>query len=78
MVKAVGRFVGEGDPDDLRLLTGLAADVEEALAAAVQRLRRQGFTDGDIGTALGVSRVTVIRRWPATWQRKQGAAAWRR
>lgn len=64
MVDALGRRVAAGDPDGLGLLRLVEMRVEDAFAAAVQGWRASGFTDGEIGRELGVTRQAVQKRWP--------------
>jgi hypothetical protein len=62
MIRAYGRRVAAGDPEDLAGLAGLCELVEETLAAAVAEQRAM-FSWGDIGRALGVSRQAAQQRW---------------
>lgn len=51
------------DPGDLADIASLANRVREALTTAVGRCRAQGFSDADIGTALGITRQAVWKRF---------------
>ncbi len=65
LVRAVGRRVAQDDPDDLAVLVDIGRAVDEALRVAVDGLRESGFTDAQIGRALGgVSRQAVGQRFP--------------
>lgn len=64
MVRAVGNRAGVGDPSDLEYLTSLRGTIDESLAQAVDGLRRAGYSDTDIGQALGMRRQSVQERWP--------------
>jgi hypothetical protein len=64
LIGAIGRRVGEEDPESLGLLIEVEAGVALAFADAVKALREAGFSDADIGRALGTSRQAVNQRWP--------------
>ncbi len=65
LVRAVGRRVAQDDPDDLAELVEIGRAVDEALRVAVDGLRESGFTDAQIGAALGgVTRQAVSQRFP--------------
>jgi hypothetical protein len=78
MIIAVAKNVGEAAPANLRDLQRLENRLASAWALAIEGLRESHYTDGDIAEALGVSRQTVITRWPASAPRAVGAKAWRR
>lgn len=62
-VRNAGRWVQ--DPDQLALLrNGLHKALGEAEQTAVDQLRANGYTNGEIGAPLGVTRWAVMRRWP--------------
>ncbi len=63
MLRAAGRRVGRADPEDLRMLAELRAELDQAMLVAVTGLRRDGFTWESIGEALGVTRQAAIMRW---------------
>jgi hypothetical protein len=52
LIRAIGKRIGEEDPDDLELLRRLEAEVDEAWRVALAGQRRAGFSDGDIARAL--------------------------
>jgi DNA-directed RNA polymerase specialized sigma24 family protein len=64
MVAALGRRAADGDVLALVELAQVAATVREAEQAAVEGLRLVGYSDGEIGRELGVSRQAVRQRWP--------------
>lgn len=70
MISALGREVAAGDPEDLKRLRALKDHVDLELGKTVRAQREQGFTDVQIGTALGMTRQAVQQRWP----REAGAA----
>lgn len=57
MVRALGRRIGvEGDTDQLRHFAEVDAALTAARAAAVDGLRRQGYSWAEVADGLGVSR----------------------
>jgi hypothetical protein len=64
LIAALGRRVADGDPDGLRLLADLRADLGAAEQVAVVGLRAQGHSDADLGRELGISKQAVRQRWP--------------
>lgn len=73
MIKATGQRIADEDPSELALLIKLQGDIDQALTTAVLGLREHGHTDADIGTALGITRQAVSKRWPGDG-RYRGAA----
>lgn len=65
ILRAYARRIASGDIDALVLLTGLAADVEDATRQAVTGLRDFGYSWADIGTRLGITRQAAHQRWGA-------------
>lgn len=63
-LSALGRDPGEWDVDDLRLIGALEDRVSELRRAVIYGLRDSGFTDKQIGEALGVTQQAVSKRWP--------------
>lgn len=63
-VRALGRRIGNGTPEELIILTRLSAQAEKLLGDAVRQLRDHGTTDAEIGEALGITRQAVSKRWP--------------
>lgn len=68
MVRALGRRIATADPDALRYLILIEESVAEAWSDSVAGLRESGFSDGQIGRELGVTRQAVAQRWP--WRRR--------
>lgn len=71
LAKAVGRLtralalrLSEDDPSGLALLVQLEDDLAAAWREAIAGMRGSGFSDTDIGAALGVSKQAVQQRWP--------------
>jgi hypothetical protein len=60
---AYGRRVAAGDPDALRALVALSADLDSAITAGVDGLRDAGYSWADIATRLGVTRQAAQQRW---------------
>jgi hypothetical protein len=63
LIRSVGKRVAEEDTDGLEQIMQLDAAVQEALAVAVNGLRRN-YSDRAIGQVLGVTRQAVEQRWP--------------
>ena len=64
LILAVGKRVAVEDPDDLRFMVQLEQRVEQAWEIAIVGLRRSGYTDGQIGDELGITKQAVQKRWP--------------
>ena len=52
------------DVESLRWLAGAVEHARGALAMAVDGCRARGYSDGDIGAALGITRQAVWKRFP--------------
>ena len=63
ILAAYARRVATGDIDALTLLTGLSADIDTAIHAAVAGLRARGYSWAEIGTRLGITRQAAQQRW---------------
>jgi hypothetical protein len=63
ILTAYARRVAIGDVDALPLLTGLSADIDTAIHAAVTGLRQRGYSWAEIGTRLGITRQAAQQRW---------------
>jgi hypothetical protein len=68
--KAVVRMIGgmgrraSADLDALRSLVDAVDNARQILALAVDGARARGYSDGDIGQALGITRQAVWKRFP--------------
>ncbi len=63
VVRAYARRVASGDADALADMTGLATELDEAIAQAVIGLREAGYSWAEIAGRLGVSRQAAQQRW---------------
>ena len=59
---AYSRRVANGDVEALVLITGLADELDAAVAKAVNGLRACGYSWAEIGPRLGISRQAVQQR----------------
>jgi len=66
ILRAYARRIAIGDVEALADITGLAADVEDAIRQAVTGLRDFGYSWAEIGTRLGVTRQAAQQRWGDT------------
>ena len=65
MIRAAGRRVAEGDPEDLADLVAIREALDEAIATGVRGVREH-YSWGEIANALGVTRQTAHERFRAT------------
>lgn len=65
-IAAYGRTVGNHDPEDLALMLTLRDELDDAIAVAVAGQRANGFSWGQIGSALGLTRQAVQQRYGRT------------
>ena len=63
ILRAYSRRVGDGDVEALALMTGLADELDAAIAEAVKGLRKRGYSWAEIGSRVGVSRQGAQQRW---------------
>ena len=63
VIRAHARRVAGGDVDALADMTGLATELDEAIAQAVIGLRKAGYSWAEIATRLGVTRQAAQQRW---------------
>jgi len=63
VVRAYARRVAGGDIDALADMTGLATELDEAIAQAVIGLRETGYSWTEIAARIGVSRQAAQQRW---------------
>jgi hypothetical protein len=66
ILAAYARRVATGDVESLILMTGLADDIDTAIAEAVTGLRTCGYSWAEIGSRLGITRQAAQQRWRAT------------
>lgn len=64
MVHALGNRIAMEDPEELKRFVQLQKLLDTELDRCVRAQRDQGFTDADIGQALGTTRQAVSKRWP--------------
>lgn len=64
MTRALGRRVAAGDPDAAVLFERLDGELRQAWSVAVAGWRSSGFSDGEIGAPLGITKQAVQQRWP--------------
>ena len=62
-IRAYAKRVAAGDVDALADMTGLATELDEAIAQTVLGLRESGYSWADIAARLGVSRQAAQQRW---------------
>jgi hypothetical protein len=63
ILRAYSRRVADGDVEALSLMTGLANELDNAIAEAVKGLRSRGYSWAEIGTRLGLTRQAAQQRW---------------
>ena len=63
ILRAYSRRVADGDVEALSLMTGLADELDEAIAQAVKGLHVQGYSWTEIGDRLGITRQAARQRW---------------
>jgi hypothetical protein len=61
--RTLGERVANGDPEDLRLLVALRADLDAAITAGTEGLLDQGRSFTEIASALGISRQAARQRY---------------
>ena len=66
VLAAAGKRVATGDVDALPDLARLSADLDAALATAVQGLREFGYSWEQVASRLGVTRQAAQQRWGGT------------
>jgi hypothetical protein len=64
LIMAVGKRVAVEDVEELRHLSRMEVALEQAWGIAVAGLRATGYTDGQIGWQLGITKQAVAQRWP--------------
>ena len=69
MVRAAGRRIADGDPEDLVLMLQVQVELDAAVAAGVRGMRENtGRSWAEIGRALGVTKQAAAKRWGLTPQ----------
>ena len=63
VLRAYSRRIAAGDIDALEDLRDLAAEIDTAMAQAVNGLRQQGYSWAEIGLRLGITRQAAQQRW---------------
>ena len=63
VMRAYAKRVAGGDVDALADMTGLATELDEAIAQAVIGLRKAGYSWAEIAARLGVTRQAAQQRW---------------
>jgi hypothetical protein len=75
IARAAGPRVGKADPAQLRLLIGVAADIDRTIVYAVAGLRACGFKWQTIADELGVTRQAAQQRWGRRVEELNGASS---
>ena len=63
VLRGCSRRVADGDVEALILMTGLADELDAAIAEAVKGLRGCGYSWAEIGSRLGITRQAAHQRW---------------
>lgn len=63
MIRAAGRTVGQYDPDQIKRLANLQAELDSAMVEAIAGQRLQGIWWSSIAEELGVTKQAVIQRY---------------
>jgi hypothetical protein len=63
VIRAHARRVAAGDVDALADMTGLIAELDEAITRAVTGLRKAGYSWAEIAARLGVTRQAAQQPW---------------
>jgi hypothetical protein len=64
---------GEGELADLVALTDLAEQVNQTIDTLARRLLSEGYSNREVGIALGLTRQAVALRYPGKSSRQPGA-----
>jgi hypothetical protein len=65
ILRAYSRRIADGDVEALALMTGLADELDTAIAEAVKGLRTRGYSWAEISSRLGITRQAAQQRWGA-------------
>jgi hypothetical protein len=63
ILRAYARRVGDGNVEAFILMTGLADEIDAAIAEAVKGLRAYGYSWAEIGSRLGITCQAAQQRW---------------
>ncbi len=63
ILRAYSRRIATGDFESLTHLISLADDINEAIQQAVNGLRSSGYSWGEIGARLNITRQAAQQRW---------------
>jgi hypothetical protein len=63
MLRAYGRRVVTEDPSTLAELITLQAELDAVVTRCARSLHAQGWSWGEIGAELGISRIAAFKRW---------------
>jgi len=66
ILRAYSHRVADGDVEALSLMTGLADELDDAIAEVVKGLRACGYSWAEIGSRLGITRQAAQQRWAAS------------
>lgn len=64
LIGSVGRRLADEDPTELEHLIAMEHALKEAYTVAVRGMRDSGFSDGEIGKQLGVTKQAIQQRFP--------------
>ena len=64
LIRTLGKRIAEEDAPDLVLLQAVKAELDAAFRTAIEGIRQSGFSDRDIGEALGKKRQAIQKKWP--------------
>lgn len=64
IIRAYGRRVAAGDPEDLKVMLACRAEMDSAIADAIRTAREHiGWTWTDVGRAAGITKQSAHERW---------------
>lgn len=63
LLRAAGRRVSDSDPDTLALFIRLRDTLDQEICLAASSLNQQGFSWGEIGKSLSISRAAAHKRF---------------
>jgi hypothetical protein len=73
VIKAAGKRVSMADPEDLAKLIAIREELDQAIQAAVDGLREDGFTWRTIGEATGTTGQAANMKWGKGGEVAEGA-----